>query len=815
MLIAASIVVNLMNFAFNAVLGRVLSFSDFGLLTLFNTFVYLLGVAILALGTTVNQRTAFLNAKFGPKISGWFLHSLNKKTFRTTVFLSLSWIAATPFLVKFFQVPNAALMLLFTPAIVLGALASTNKGYLQGSFLFAWVAAAMVIESAAKFFTALGFVALHLNGFVALSLPISITVSYLFTAWLAGLIKGKSGSEEHQSREALKFPRRFFVASVLTGISAAAFLSLDLILAKHYLPADLGGQYAMLSLVGKIIYFVGTLVSSFIVTFVSDDQGRNKDSDKTFNYLFTATAFLTICAFVVLGPLGSFSVPVLFGAKSHAILPFLNIYALAVTVFTLANAFVVYHVAKKNYYFSVVAVSLSALMCTGIYFYHSGIAQITRVLLNVSILGFFIIAAMHILEKSGIFILRNVVDFIDLFFPLPKHPESQNGGKKILIFNWRDTSHKFAGGAEVYINELAKIWVERGNSVTLFCGNDGLCPRNEYVDGVQIVRRGGFYLVYFWAFLYYLAKFRGRYDIIIDSQNGIPFFTPLYAKERVYCVVHHVHQEIFRKYLSWPLAAFAALLEKRLMRSVYKHTQFITVSESTKKEMLQLGLGESGIEVVYNGVDLKKYYRAGKSSTPLIIYLGRLKAYKRVDVLIRAFSEVNARVPEARLTIAGSGEEQESLQKLAGELRLKNVWFLGKVSEADKISLLQKCWVMVHPSLIEGWGITTIEANACGTPVVASDVSGLRDSVKNLQTGFLVEHGNPSAFSAKILEILNDSALRQRLSEKSVEWARQFDWHKSSDYFLSLMDRYNTKTYVTNGRAAVLAGKTEVKNVLD
>jgi hypothetical protein len=290
------------------------------------------------------------------------------------------------------------------------------------------------------------------------------------------------------------------------------------------------------------------------------------------------------------------------------------------------------------------------------------------------------------------FILRSLVDLVEIVYPLPKPPKRADT-RRILIFNWRDTRHSWAGGAEVYVHELAKRWVGGGHHVTVFCGNDGRLPRREIIDGVHMVRRGGFYLVYFWAFAYYLVRFRGRYDVILDCHNGIPFFTPLYAKEPVIGVVHHIHQVVVRR-----------------------------------------------------------------------------------------------QVPGARLIIAGSGEDASRLQQLSADLQLSDgIEFKARVSDAGKISLLQSAWVFVNPSLMEGWGITTIEANACGTPVVGSNVSGLRDSIRTPDTGFLTPHGDHEALANRITDLLTNHDQRASMSAKALDWSHRFDWDTSSARALKLI----------------------------
>ncbi len=394
------------------------------------------------------------------------------------------------------------------------------------------------------------------------------------------------------------------------------------------------------------------------------------------------------------------------------------------------------------------------------------------------------------------FVIRIFVDFVGVFMPLPQVSKNQKTEinsikrkKNILIFNWRDTKHKFAGGAEVYIHELAKRWVEKRHHVTLFCGNDGKSSRNEVIEGVQIVRRGGFYFVYLWAFLYYILRFKGRYDLIIDCENGIPFFTPLYVDEPVYFLIFHVHQEVFFLSLIKPAAQFAAFLEKKVMPWAYQNIPILTISKSSKKQIRNIGFHTNKIEIICPGVELEKLKPSEKYPSPLILYLGRLKPYKSVDVLIKAFTKVSKKIPYAKLVIAGDGESRHELKLLAKKLGIMNkIIFTGRISEERKIKLMQESWVLVNPSLMEGWGITTIEANACGTPVVASDVPGLRDSIKNPHTGLLVPYGNVNAFADKIVVLLKNEKIRNKMQRNCVEWASFFSWNNSVRKSIKILD---------------------------
>lgn len=787
-LIVVMMISNFLNFIFNAFLGRALGFEELGLIILINTIWSMAGIFIGAFSTTINHKTARLTAEGGGESSASFLRSALKIGLMASLAISLAWIVAVPFLSGFFHIADKSVLFFFTPAISLGLIASANRGYLNGNLNFGAVSFLLLAETVSKLLFALLFVWLGLNSFVYLSIPLSIAVSAVFSLWII-LPKTRKAKIARQHI----FPTRFFAASFLNGVSGVVFLSLDVILVKHYLPPILAGQYILLSLAGKIVYFLGNMPSMFMITLISRDQGLRRNTAKSFHRVFLGTLAFSAIGFLIVGIFGKITVPILFGEKTLAILPYLNTYTLAMAIFTLSSSIILYHLALRHYVSQVASFLFSLLLTVGIILRHDSIESIAQVVLFTTSTGFVATIFLHFFEGNLRFVKRNIADFLGAFMRIP-HPEFPKSrlNKKILIFNWRDTKHVFSGGAETYIQEMAKRWAEKGNYVTIFCGNDSLNPRREIVDGVEIIRRGGFYLVYFWAFLYYILQFKGKYDVIIDCHNGIPFFTPFYAEEPVYCLMHHVHQDVFRHSLLKPLAWFAGFLEKDLMALAYKNVKFITVSESSRKDIWKLGLGGSGIEVAYPGVDLSALSPNAeeKSSVPTVLYLGRLKYYKSVDVLIKAFKKVVEKAPEARLIIAGSGEEDANLKKTVRQLELEGkVEFKGKVSNEEKTNLLQRAWVLVNPSFMEGWGITTIEANACGTPVIASDVPGLRDSVKNGQTGYLARQGDISDFSEKIMNIISDKESRERMGQEGVKWAQNFDWNKTSNMFLSVISQ--------------------------
>ncbi|OGG11400.1 hypothetical protein A2Z00_00515, partial [Candidatus Gottesmanbacteria bacterium RBG_13_45_10] len=504
----------------------------------------------------------------------------------------------------------------------------------------------------------------------------------------------------------------------------------------------------------------------------------------------------------------------LFGKNIASVVGELPLYTLAMVLFTVASGIVSYHQIRKEYIFPVVGFLLTIAQVTGLVLFHNSLSQVVVVMFGSALLQLIVMTLLHIFREQIRVLIVNTMDFLGLFSritALPFAPQKL----RILIFNWRDTNHVWGGGAEAYIHELAKQWIHMGHSVTLFCGNDGKTPRNQVVDGVRVIRRGGFYTVYVWAFLYYMVRFRGKYDVVVDSENGIPFFTPLYVKEPIFLLIHHVHQDVFRIHLTFPLRQIATFIESTLMPKAYRNNTVITVSESSKKEILRHNLArEEHIRVVTPGVNIELFEKREKTEYPSVLYLGRLKAYKNIDVAIRAFANVYRAYPDAKLVIAGEGEHMSELKKTAGALNLNgSVRFTGRVTEKEKLALLATSWVAVQPSSFEGWSLAVLEANACGTPVIASDVYGLRDSVVNNQTGLLVPPRNDHALAESMELLIANHALRKKFSVEAHEWSRSFSWEKSAQDFIEYITgilQQQKKPIVTQKDRLSLA---EAKNI--
>ncbi len=352
---------------------------------------------------------------------------------------------------------------------------------------------------------------------------------------------------------------------------------------------------------------------------------------------------------------------------------------------------------------------------------------------------------------------------------------------RILIINWRDIRDPEAGGAEVHLQETFSRIVASGHQVTLLCSRYPGASENDCLDGIEIIRFGGkwtFNLAVPWFYRRHLAH--RSFDVVIEDINKIPFLLPWFVKDiPVMVLLHHLFGTTFYRQIN-PLPATYLYLMERLIPWVYRRCPFEVVSASCRDELVGMGVPAGRISVVHNGLDAAiidaPATPEGKEAG-LIVYLGRLKKYKNVDHLIQAMAIVRDEVPGARLVVAGTGDRRPALEALTRALDLEEaVEFAGYVSEPEKISLLTRAEVAANPSSKEGWGISVIEANARGTPVVATRVAGLRDAVVDGETGLLTPLGDRKAMARALIGLLREPEERERLARNARERSRRYTW---------------------------------------
>ncbi len=356
---------------------------------------------------------------------------------------------------------------------------------------------------------------------------------------------------------------------------------------------------------------------------------------------------------------------------------------------------------------------------------------------------------------------------------------------RILWFNWRCWQNPAMGGAEVFTREVAKRWVKSGHEVTLFTSEFPSCKLIDFLDGVRVVRSGGKYSVYRQAKKYYEKYFsREHFDLVIDEVNTHPFFTPKFVNngERIISLIHQLAREYWFYETPFPISHIGyRFLEDRWLRN-YIDIPAVTVSESTKRDLVNLGFKR--VFIVPEGLNFKPLETIPeKENHPVIVYVGRLKKAKRPDHVVKAFRKVQARISGAELWILGDGNFKDDLVRLAG----KGIRFFSGLSNNERRNLLSRAWVLVNPSVREGFGLNVLEANALGVPSVAYDVGGLRDAVINGETGLLVKSGDIEALGESICQVLTDNVLRARLAEKALVYSKGFSWDIVAEEFMRVI----------------------------
>jgi glycosyltransferase involved in cell wall biosynthesis len=362
---------------------------------------------------------------------------------------------------------------------------------------------------------------------------------------------------------------------------------------------------------------------------------------------------------------------------------------------------------------------------------------------------------------------------------------------RVLLLNERDPRHPRAGGAETHVFEIMGRLAARGHAVTqLAAGFPGGAPV-ETVEGVEVRRLGGLARYYPAAALACARETRrGHFDVVVECLNKLPFFSPLYAGVPVLALCHHLFGETAFRQVAWPIAATVYAAE-RCLPFVYRKQRFLTISGSSRDDLVQRGIARERIDVSLPGIR-----RPSLSPGPLrerparIVYLGRLERYKRVDVMLRAALPLLAAHPALELVVIGRGGDRERLEAVAAQLGLSSrTRFLGFVSDDERDRLLAESRACVCPSEKEGWGLTVIEANAVGTPVVASDAPGLRDSVRHGETGWLVPIGDVAGFSERMAALLAADDAAEAMAERALAWSRRFDWDSAALEMAAAIER--------------------------
>lgn len=370
---------------------------------------------------------------------------------------------------------------------------------------------------------------------------------------------------------------------------------------------------------------------------------------------------------------------------------------------------------------------------------------------------------------------------------------------RVLFLNWRDTRHPEGGGSEVYVENVARSLAAAGHDVTIFCAAYEGAADTELVDGVRFVRAGTKLSVYAQAVRRLRRGAFGELDVIVDVQNGIPFMSRAVAGHTpVVVLVHHVHRE------QWPVvydplrSRIGWFIESRFAPRLYRDCTYVTVSDTSRRELTELGVDADRIRVIHNGIESAPGLDIEASAHPHIVVVGRLVPHKRVEHVLRAAAMLRGRHPDLRISVVGDGWWSPRLQAVAETLGVTDmVDFHGFVDEKTKHRLYASSWVLALPSLKEGWGIVVMEAATHGVPTVAyRNAGGVSESIIDGHTGVLVD-GSEAELAAALDALITDRQRRSRMGENAQERAETFTWAETARSFAQVL------TEVAGGHVAV------------
>lgn len=356
----------------------------------------------------------------------------------------------------------------------------------------------------------------------------------------------------------------------------------------------------------------------------------------------------------------------------------------------------------------------------------------------------------------------------------------------ILILNWRDIKNPSFGGAEILTHEIAKRWVKLGHNVTLFSSVFPNSKKEEVVDGVKFIREGYadarflFSSVHFLAYKFY-RKNPGKFDVIIDEVHGLPFFTPWYVKEKKIVLICEVAGDLWITMFGHIFGLIGRMIERYYIKLVYKNISYLTISNSTKEELIQEGVDPKKIVVLPMGATVpEKINKAVRESQPTIIFVGRIAKSKGIEDVIIMLNKISNEYDKVRLWIVGAGavEYIDYLKEMAKKLKIYDkITFFGFVSEEKKFDLMGRAHVLVVPSVKEGWGLIVPEAAYVGTPSVVYNSPGLRDVLKGSNYKKIVKENTPDALAKEVIKLLRD---RNNSKYKKLD-AEDYSWDKTAE----------------------------------
>lgn len=354
----------------------------------------------------------------------------------------------------------------------------------------------------------------------------------------------------------------------------------------------------------------------------------------------------------------------------------------------------------------------------------------------------------------------------------------RRGIERVHVLAWRDLDDPDAGGSEVHADEFMRRWADRGLSVLHRTSAAVGRPAVDRRNGYDVVRRGSRYTVFPRTVASELTRRMGSYDALVEIWNGVPWFSPIWARVPRITVFHHVHGPMWDQVMPGPLAPAGRLLESRLAPPFYRGGLTVTPSDATREELIELGFRPERVRAFPNGVDPAFSPGGEKSPDPSLIAVGRLAPVKRFDRVIDAAVAARNRVPGLTLDIVGTGPLRDDLQRQIDEHGASDwIRLIGRISHDELVANYRRAWLVTSGSIAEGWGLSLTEGAACGTPCVASDIRGHRSSVIDGTSGVLAE---PEMLATILADVLLAPDRLSSLRSGALDWAARLTWDASA-----------------------------------
>ena len=398
-LVIASFIANVLTYVFNAYLGRVLRFEDFALIGLISSFYSLSSIPFSAYGTTVTYKGSFLIGKYGDAAGYSFWQHARKNIKHIPFILAGIWLLSTPLLMQFFHTDVSVLFFSFSIVLLVGFISYINQGFLASKMMFGSLAVISLIDPATKLLVAFLLVFLGLQMWTFSAIPLAAFVVFL-TGWLLILKQVPNEKTTAPHKEVKSISKKFFTLSLLTTFSSIAFFTLDIFLAKHFLSATDAGKYALVSLVGKMIFFLGNLTGPFIIPLVSRYEGARKNSVTALYLLLGITSVFAFVGFLLFGIFGFITVPILYGSKAITIVPYLLIFTFGMMCYTISGVIVNYYLVRKMYTFTIATSLLILLQIFLITLFHTDVRALTIDMGIVFIVHLLLTASLHFCTRS-------------------------------------------------------------------------------------------------------------------------------------------------------------------------------------------------------------------------------------------------------------------------------------------------------------------------------------------------------------------------------------------------------------------------------